>query len=554
MSLERLADLIFTGVDKTPTYYVEKYPKRDLKEGAKVTRYAPSPTGFQHIGGVFAALVSERIASQSKGIFFLRIEDTDQKREVEGAIEDTIETMYNFGMSFNEGMTGDTTSKGEYGPYRQSERAEIYKTFAKELIQKGLAYPCFCTPEELEAMREKQIAEKLTPGCYGEYAIYRELSTDEAIKKIENGDNYIIRLKSPGNPEKRVVFHDLIKGETSFPENNQDIVLIKGDGLPTYHFAHIIDDALMGTTHVIRGEEWLSSLPIHVQLFDILGFTRPEYAHIPTIMKLDGSSKRKLSKRKDPESAVSYYKEQGYPKASVVEYLLNIINSSFEEWRAENQTVNYHEFPVALDKMSKSGALFDIIKLNDVSKDVISKMKADEVYALYTEWAKEYDEEMYQLVTSHEAIARQIFNIDKDGQKPRKDFAKWAEVREKICYFFMPLFEKESIDQIELPKNMVLSEAVRIIEAYLEAYQYDTDQETWFEQLKAVAIELGYTADRKAFKKTPEAFKGMVSDVAGAVRAALTHRANTPDLYTIMHIIGEEEVRSRLGLFVKSIQ
>ncbi|WP_070000220.1 glutamate--tRNA ligase [Cellulosilyticum sp. I15G10I2] len=551
MSLQQLADLIFPNVDKAPSDYIAKYPKRSLKEGEKVTRYAPSPTGFQHIGGVFAALVSERIATQSGGVFFLRIEDTDQKREVEGAIEDTIQTMYNFGMSFNEGMTGNNTSVGAYGPYRQSEREAIYKTFAKDLIQKGLAYPCFCTPEELEALREKQITEKLTPGCYGEYAIYRDLSTEEAIKKIENGDNYIIRLKSPGNQETRVQFNDLIKGETSFPENNQDIVLIKGDGLPTYHFAHVIDDALMGTTHVIRGEEWLSSLPIHVQLFEILGFIRPEYAHIPTIMKLDGPSKRKLSKRKDPESAVSYYKEQGYPKASVVEYLLNIINSSFEEWRMENPMVDYHDFPVALDKMSKSGALFDIIKLNDVSKDVICKMRAEEVYTLYTEWAKEYDKEMYELVTSHETLAKAIFNIDKDGPKPRKDFAKWAEVREKICYFFMSLFEKENVDQIELPKNMQLSEAVRIIEAYLKAYNYDTDQETWFEGLKAVAIELGYTADRKAFKKTPEAFKGMVSDVAGAVRAALTHRANTPDLYTIMHIIGEEEVRSRLGLFIK---
>lgn len=553
MSLIQLADLIFKDVDKSSAYYLEKYPKRELREGAKVTRYAPSPTGFQHIGGVFAALVSERVASQSGGIFFLRVEDTDQKREVEGAIEDTIQTMHNFGMNFDEGMTGEETSKGEYGPYRQSERRLIYQTFAKELIEKGLAYPCFCTPEELEAMREKQTAEKLTPGCYGEYAIYRDLSPEKAIEKIQNGDNYIIRLKSPGSLEKRVTFNDLIKGETSFPENNQDVVIIKGDGLPTYHFAHAIDDALMGTTHVIRGEEWLSSLPIHVQLFEVLGFDRPAYAHIPTIMKQDGTSKRKLSKRKDPESAVSYYKEEGYPKASVIEYLLNIINSTYEEWRMENPTTDYHEFPVALDKMSKSGALFDIIKLNDVSKDVICKMKAEEVYELYTEWAKTYDEEMYGLIRGNEELAKAIFNIDKDGAKPRKDFAKWAEVREKICYFFMPLFKKESKEQIELPKNMELSEAVRIIEAYSKAYRYDTDQETWFEELKAVAIELGYTADRKAFKKTPEAFKGMVSDVAGAVRSALTHRANTPDLYTIMHIIGEEEVRSRLGLFVKSI-
>ena len=431
MSLQQLADLIFPDVTKTPADYIEAYPNRNLPEGARVTRYAPSPTGFQHIGGVFAALVSERIAKQSGGVFYLRIEDTDQKREVEGAIDDTIATMHNFGMDFDEGMTGEETSKGNYGPYKQSERAEIYKTFAKDLIVKGLAYPCFMTAEELNEMREKQVAEKLTPGCYGEYAIYRNLSPEEAMEKINSGLPYILRLKSPGNAEKRIEFFDLIKGETSFPENIQDVVIIKADGLPTYHFAHAIDDHLMHTTTVARGEEWLSSLPIHVQLFDVLGFERPEYAHIPNVMKMDGESKRKLSKRKDPESAVSYYKEEGYPKDSVVEYLLNIINSNYEEWRMENPKVDYHEFPVALDKMSKSGALFDLVKLNDVSKDVISKMPADKVYELYTAWAKEFDQEMYELATKHETMTREIFNIDKEGPKPRKDYGKWSEVKEK---------------------------------------------------------------------------------------------------------------------------
>ena len=549
MSLQQLADLIFPEITKTPEDYIANYPKRDLKEGAKVTRYAPSPTGFQHIGGVFAALVSERIAHQSGGIFYLRIEDTDQKREVEGAIDDTIATMHNFGMDFDEGMTGQETSKGIYGPYKQSEREEIYKTFAKDLIVKGLAYPCFCTPEELEAMREKQMAQKVTPGCYGEYAIYRDLSAEEAMEKIKAGAPYILRLKSPGDAEKRVQFTDLIKGETSFPENVQDVVIIKADGLPTYHFAHAIDDHLMGTTTVIRGEEWLSSLPIHVQLFDVLGFERPEYAHIPNVMKLDGDSKRKLSKRKDPESAVSYYKEEGYPKASVVEYLLNIINSTFEEWRMENPKADYLEFPVALDKMSKSGALFDLIKLNDVSKDVISKMPAEEVYTLYTEWAKEFDKPMYDLVTAHEEMSKAIFNIDKEGPKPRKDFGKWSEVKEKICYFYNELFVAET--EVELPKTVTMEEAKEIITGYKEVYNFNTTQEEWFEELKAYAIANGYTADRKAYKKDPEAFKGMVSDVAGAVRSALTHRTNTPDLYTIMQIIGEDEVRARLENFIR---
>ena len=550
MSLQQLADLIFPDVTKTPEDYLKVYPKRVLADGAKVTRYAPSPTGFQHIGGVFAALVSERIAKQSGGIFYLRIEDTDQKREVEGAIDDTIATMHNFGMNFDEGMTGEDSSKGSYGPYKQSERAGIYRAFAKDLVVKGLAYPCFMTAEELNDMREKQTAAKLTPGCYGEYAIYRNLSSEEAIEKIKAGMPYILRLKSPGDAEKRVEFVDLIKGETSFPENVQDVVIIKADGLPTYHFAHAIDDHLMGTTTVIRGEEWLSSLPIHVQLFDVLGFERPEYAHIPNVMKMDGDSKRKLSKRKDPESAVSYYKEEGYPKASVVEYLLNIINSSYEEWRMENPKVDYHDFPVALDKMSKSGALFDLVKLNDVSKDVISKMSAEEVYTLYTEWAKEFDAQMYELVTKYEAMTKEIFNIDKEGAKPRKDYGKWSEVKEKICYFYDEFFKAEGAEQIELPKNVSMEDAKAIIAAYKEAYNYDTDQETWFNELKELAITLGYTADRKAYKKTPEAFKGMVSDVAGAVRTAISHRTNTPDLYTIMHIMGEEVVRARFESFL----
>lgn len=550
MNYEILANTIFSDIDKEPEYYISKYPKRKLKEEAKVTRYAPSPTGFQHIGGVFSALIDERIATQSGGVFYLRIEDTDQKREVAGAIEDTINTMHKFGLDFTEGMTGNDTFKGEYGPYRQSEREEIYKTFAKDLIKKGLAYPCFCTAEDLEKLREKQINEKLTPGYYGEYASCRNLSPEDALRRINEGEKYIIRLKSPGSPENRVEFHDLVKGDISFPESNQDIVIVKSDGLPTYHFAHAIDDALMGTTTVIRGEEWLSSLPIHIQLFDILGFDRPEYAHTPTIMKLDGDSKRKLSKRKDPESAVSYYDEEGYPMISVIEYLLNIINSTFEEWREENPSADYHEFKVYLDKMSKSGALFDIIKLNDVSKNVICKLKADVVYDYYINWAKDYDKEMYNLVTKNESMCKEIFNIDKEGPKPRKDFAKWSDVKEKIFFFFDELFNG-TLEEIEFPKNIDLTEAKRVIEAYSRAYNFNTDKDTWFEELKAVAVELGYTTDRKAFKKNPEAYKGMVSDVAGCVRTALTHRSNTPDLYTIMQIMGEERVRNRFDEFLK---
>lgn len=549
MSLEKLANIIFPNVDKTPEYYLNKYPKRNLEEGAMVTRYAPSPTGFQHIGGIFAALINERLADESNGIFFLRVEDTDQKREVLGAIKDTIETINNYGMNFNEGMTLNETEKGEYGPYKQSLRKEIYETFAKDLIKLGIAYPCFCKAEDLNAVREKQMENKILPGYYGEYAPCRNLSTEEAITKIENGEGYIIRLKSPGDFNNRVEYNDLIKGKVSFPENNIDIVLIKSDGLPTYHFAHVIDDALMRTTHVIRGEEWLSSLPIHLQLFDILGFETPKYAHIPTIMKQDGGSKRKLSKRKDAESAVSYYKEEGYPVVSVIEYLLNIINSTYEEWREENPTSDYHDFTVSLDKMSKSGALFDMVKLNDVSKNVISKIKASDVYDYYTNWAKEYDKEMYTLVTSNEAMMKEVFNIDKEGLKPRKDFAKWSDVKEKIFYFFDDLFYAD--ENIELPNNIDMIKAKAIIEVYKDKFSLDIDNDEWFNELKAIAVDLGYATDRKKYKKNPEEYKGMVSDVAGAIRAAVTHRSNTPDLCTIMKILGKDKVVERFNNFLK---
>ncbi|WP_029453323.1 glutamate--tRNA ligase [Clostridium algidicarnis] len=550
MSNEELGELLFPKIEKTPKYYLERYPKREIKEEAKVVRYAPSPTGFQHIGGVFAALIDERIASQSEGVFILRIEDTDQKREVEGAIYDTIETMKHFGMNFNEGVTGDDKEIGEYGPYKQSLRKEIYQTFAKDLVKKGLAYPCFCTQEELNEVRENQISIKVTPGYYGEYAKCRNLSLDDIESHIEKGDNFILRLKSPGDIENRVEFHDLIKGDISFPENNQDIVIIKSDGLPTYHFAHAIDDYLMKTTHVIRGEEWLSSLPIHVQLFEVLGFDAPKFAHIPTIMKQDGDAKRKLSKRKDPESAVSYYNEQGYPVESVTEYLLNIINSNFEQWREENPKLSYKDFPVSLEKMSKSGALFDIIKLNDVSKNIIAKMNSDKVYELYIEWAKEFDKESYDLAVKYEDKLRKVFNIDKEGTKPRKDFEKWSDVKEKIFYFFDELFYLKGVEDVELPKNMSLDEAKSIVKEYIKIFNINEDNNVWFENLKSLALKLGYAGDRKTFKKDPESYKGMVSDVAGVIRSALTHRTNTPDLHTIIQIMGKEKVEERFEKFL----
>ncbi len=551
MSLAKLANLLFPNINNKPEDFLQKYATRNLNPQACVTRYAPSPTGFQHIGGVFAALVSERVAKQSGGIFYLRIEDTDQKREVEGAIENTVQTMHKFGIDFDEGMLSQDTEKGNYGPYRQSQREEIYKTFAKSLVQQGLAYPCFCSPEELSELREKQMAQQLTTGYWGEFARCRSLSTEESLQRVDKGNKFVLRLRSPGSLENKIDFVDLIKGHTSFPENNQDIVLIKGDGLPTYHFAHAIDDTLMRTTHVIRGEEWLSSLPIHIQLFDILGFPRPTFAHIPNVMKQEyGSGKRKLSKRKDPESAVTYYDKQGYPPVSVVEYLLNLINSGFEDWRRENPTTDYHEFKVELDRMSKSGALFDLVKLSDVSKDIIGKMTTHEVLEKYTSWAKNFDPEMFDLVSKNEATFRDIFAIDRGGPNPRKDFAKWSDVKEKVSYFFDTFFVHEESQKIESLNEQQHAEAKRIVQTYAQNYTHTLAKDAWFEQLKTIGAELGYTADRKAYKKSPTEFKGMVAEVASTIRLALTRRSNTPDLHAVMQILGENAVKARFEKFV----
>ena len=547
---EELANLIFPNLVKNAKEYEKQYVKRDRKEEEYIVRYAPSPTGFQHIGGVYTALINERLAHQSGGILYLRIEDTDQKREVKGAIKDIIDTMNNFGIKFDEGMIGEDAETGIYAPYKQSLRGDIYKAFAKRLIIEDLAYPCFCSSEEINELREEQVKEKITPGYYGQYAKCRNLTDEEAIEKIKNGESYIIRLKSPGNPEKRTKVKDLIKGDLELPESLQDIVIIKSDGLPTYHFAHVIDDALMWTTHVIRGEEWLSSLPIHLQLFQVLKFKTPYYAHVPTVMKIDNGSKRKLSKRKDPESAVSYYREKGYPEVCVIEYLLNIINSSFEEWRTENMDASYKEFHVALEHMSKSGALFDIKKLQDISKNIICKMSGEEVYSRYTKWAEEFDKEMYSLIMEDSDKIKKILNIDKDSEKARKDFAKWEDVREKIFYFIDEEFYKEEGEKIEIPEGLTMEKAKDIVKIYIDNYKHSKTQEEWFEHLKELAIENGFAANKRIFKKNPEEFKGLVSDFAGVIRSALTHRINTPDLYVIIEILGEQSAKERLEKFL----
>lgn len=543
MDYKDLANLIFPE-SKDISYYEEKYPKRNLKEGAIVTRFAPSPTGFVHIGGLYQSVIAKKLANQTDGVFFLRIEDTDQKREVENGVTGIVNALKDFAMEPDEGMISDTQSKGEYGPYKQSERKEIYQAYAKYLIEQGKAYPCFCTPEEVEEIRTKQEAAKIRPGYYGVWAKCRNITVEEAIEKIKNGEKYIIRFKSPGREDRKIKHHDAIKGNVDFPENDQDIVIIKADGLPTYHFAHVVDDHLMRTTHVIRGDEWLSSVPLHLQLFHELGFKAPKYAHIAPIMKNDNGNKRKLSKRKDQEAAVSYYEEEGIPEEAVKEYLLNIANSNFENWRRANKEKSIDEFELQLNKMSVSGALFDMVKLLDIGKTVISRYTAEKVYEEAKKWAKKHDEELNKILENKE-YALKVFGIERGNKKPRKDIAKWSDVKENIEYMYDDIFYSK---QIEYPYQVINDKEKinRILELYIEKYYDDNDEkDTWFNKIKELAGEMGYAKEVKEFKENPEKYEAHVGDVSTVLRVALTGRTNTPDMYEIMKILGKEIIKSR---------
>ncbi len=544
MDYKDLANLIFPDA-KDISYYEEKYPERNLPEGAVVTRYAPSPTGFVHIGSLFQVLVSSMMAKKTGGVNFLRIEDTDQKREVEGAIVSVINSLKDFGIEFDEGMVNEEEGKGNYGPYKQSQRKEIYEAYAKYLIAQGKAYPCFASPEELEELRAKQEAAKLRTGYYGVWAKYRNLSVEEAVEKIKNGEQYVIRLKSPGNEEKKIKHKDVIKGNVEFPENDQDIIIIKGDGLPTYHFAHAVDDHLMRTTLVVRGEEWFSSVPTHLQLFYVLGFKPPKYAHIPTIMKMDGESKRKLSKRKDAEAAVDYYTEEGIPKESVLEYLLNIANSNFEIWRKQNPDKNISEFDFQINKMGVSGALFDMVKMLDVSKNVISRMSAEDIYNKVNEWAQNYDNELFEMLKDKE-YSLKVFGIERGNSKPRKDISKWSEVKDNILYMYNDKFDKNA--EYEYGKISDKKEIDKIVKLYIEKYfDINDDKQTWFDKMKDLAEELGYAREVKMFKTEPDKWPGHVGDISTVIRVSLTGRQNTPDLYEIMQVLGKDTVVERLS-------
>ena len=543
MNYKDLADLIFPDA-KDISYYEEKYPERNLKEGAIVTRFAPSPTGFVHIGGLYQSVIAKKLANQTEGVFFLRIEDTDQKREVENGIKDIVTSLKDFGLEPDEGMISETEGKGNYGPYKQSERKEIYQAYAKYLIEQGKAYPCFCTPEEGEEIRAKQEAAKIRPGYYGVWAKCRNVTVEEAIERIKNGEKYIVRFKSPGREDRKIKHHDAIKGNVDFPENDQDIVIIKADGLPTYHFAHAVDDHLMRTTLVIRGDEWLSSVPLHLQLFHELGFKAPKYAHIAPIMKNDNGNKRKLSKRKDAEAAVSYYEEEGIPEEAVKEYLLNIANSNFENWRRANKDKSIDEFELQLNKMSVSGALFDMVKLLDIGKTVISRYTAEKVYDEAKKWAERHDEELNKMLEDKD-YALKVFGIERGNKKPRKDIAKWSDVKENIEYMYDDVFYSKKRDypyQVISDKEKIK----KILDLYIEKFYDDNDdKDTWFEKIKELAGEMGYAKEVKEFKANPDKYEAHVGDVSTVLRVALTSRTNTPDMYEIMKILGKDRIKER---------
>lgn len=541
-NLKELANLLFPNIDKTPDFYEELYPQRNLKEGARVTRLAPSPTGFLHFGNLFTGMVAYKTAKATDGIFYVRVEDTDQKRKIEGAVEVMLEGLSAYGVTPDEGVMVNGTQQGSYGPYVQSERKEIYQTYAKYLVEQGLAYPCFCSAEELEEIRNSQENEDIK-GYYGKYAKCRDLTFEQIKKNIDAGKTWTLRLKSPGDITKKCYFDDMIRGKIEMPENVIDVVLLKTDGIPTYHFAHAIDDHLMRTTHVTRGDEWIASVPLHLQLFRCLGFKPVKYAHVAPIMKEDNGGKRKLSKRKDPEAAVTYYKQQGFPAESVNEYMMTIMNSNFEDWRRMNKDADINAFPFNLKKMSVSGALFDMVKLTDVSKNVISTMPAEKVFELSYEWAKEFDEKLAALYEQDKAYATAVLNIDRGGKKPRKDISKWSDIPEYLSY----MYDETYTENYELTGNATPKLAIEVLELYKNVFDTEDDKDTWFGRIKDICEPVGCTPNVKEFKQNPDMFKGHVGDVSTIIRVALTGRTNTPDLYFITKLLGRERAYERMN-------
>ena len=547
MDYQALADLLFPNVTETPEALEERFPARNAPEGAVITRMAPSPTGFVHLGNLVQGLTSERMAHQSGGVLFLRVEDTDAKREVPGAVEVLIDTLKHYGIQFDEGATHDGDA-GNYGPYRQRQRASIYHVYAKKLVSEGQAYPCFCTEEELSAMREKQEAAKETTGYYGPYAMWRDRSMEDIQAQLDAGNPWVLRFRSTGSIENQFKFDDLVKGKLTITENNVDHVLLKSDGIPTYHFAHAVDDHLMRTTHVVRGDEWLPTLPFHIQLFKALGFKLPKYVHIGPLMKMDGTSKRKLSKRKDPELALTFYKAEGFPVKAVYEYIMTILNSNFEDWRRANPDTPAEEFKFSPKKLNPAGSLFDYAKLTDVSKNVISKMTAEEVYALLTEWAQEFDPDFGAKLAADPAFATAILAIGRGGKKPRKDLAIWKDAREYMGFFYDDYLQAPVFDE-KFDKAVVADALNR----FLACFDIADDSNTWFEKVKAITTDMGFTTDMKAYKADPSAFPGTVADISTFIRQAVTGKTNSPDLYTVMQILGYERTVNRIKTVIENL-
>ena len=540
MDHQALADLLFPRVTDTPEMLEERFPMRNVPEGAVITRMAPSPTGFVHLGNLVQGLTSERMAHQSGGVLFLRVEDTDAKREVPGAVEVLIDTLKHYGIHFDEGATHDGDN-GIYGPYRQRQRAGIYHIYAKKLVSEGQAYPCFCTEEELAAMREKQEAAKETTGYYGKYAMWRDRSMEDIQGQLSAGNPWVLRFRSTGSIENQFKFDDLVKGKLTITENDVDHVLLKSDGIPTYHFAHAVDDHLMRTTHVVRGDEWLPTLPFHIQLFKALGFKLPKYVHIGPLMKMDGTSKRKLSKRKDPELALTFYKAEGFPVEAVYEYIMTLLNSNYEDWRRANPAAPSTDFKFSPKKLNPAGNLFDYAKLTDVSKNEIAKMDAAKVYGLLTEWAKEFDPDFGAKLAADPEYATKILAIGRGGKKPRKDMAVWKEAKPYMGFFYDEYLEAPVFDA-KFDKATVID----ALERFLKAFDIADDSNTWFDKVKGITTEMGFTADMKAYKADPTAFPGTVADISTFIRVAVTGKTNSPDLYSVMQILGYERTCQRI--------
>ena len=547
MDYQALAELLFPHVTDTPEMLEEKYPLRQVPEGAVITRMAPSPTGFVHLGNLVQGTISERMAHQSGGVLFLRVEDTDAKREVPGAVEVLIDTLKHYGIAFDEGAVHDGDN-GAYGPYRQRQRAALYHVYAKKLVAEGQAYPCFCTEAELAAMREKQEAAKETTGYYGKYAMWRDRPMEDIQAQLAAGNPWVLRFRSTGSIENQFKFDDLVKGKLTITENDVDHVLLKSDGIPTYHFAHAVDDHLMRTTHVVRGDEWLATLPFHIQLFKALGFKLPKYVHIGPLMKMDGTSKRKLSKRKDPELALTYYKAEGFSIQAIKEYMMTVLNSNFEDWRRANPDTDLDAFQFSPKKLNPAGSLFDYAKLVDVSKNVISRMQAEEVYQLLTQWAAEFDPDFAEKLTADPSYTTAILAIGRGGKKPRKDLATWKEAKPYMGFFYDAYLEAPVFD----PKFS--KETVKLVlQKFLDRFDISDDSGAWFDKVKTITEEIGFTTDMKAYKANPEAFAGTVADVSTFIRQAVTGKTNSPDLYTVMQILGFDRTVARIHAVMENL-